>query len=78
MDEAAKTKRKRQWKRMRRVIVPFDESQHLIIEATARLGGYAGIEEYAKEAILARFEIDRETCKAAISKRVSAPAVHSS
>jgi hypothetical protein len=77
MDEAAKTKRKRQGKRMRRVIVPFDESQHLIIEATARLGGYPGIEEYAKEAILARFEIDREICKAAISKKVSAPVAHS-
>lgn len=76
MDEA-KTKRKRQGKRMRRLIVPFDESEHLIIEATARLGGYAGIEEYAKEAILARFEIDRETCKVAISKRVGEPAVHS-
>jgi hypothetical protein len=76
MDEA-KTKRKRQGKRMRRVIVPFDESEHSIIEATARLGGYAGIEEYAKEAILARFEIDRDTCKAAISKRVSEPALHS-
>lgn len=75
--EEAKSKRKRQGKRMRRLIVPFDESQHLIIEATARLGGYAGIEEYAKEAILARFEIDRETCKAAISKRVAEPAVPS-
>jgi hypothetical protein len=50
--------------------------QHLVIDAAARLGGYADIEEYAKEAILARFEIDRETCRAAISKKVSAPAVH--
>lgn len=75
--EEAKTKRKRPGKRTRRVIVPFDERQHMIIEATARLGGYQGIEEYAKEAILARFEIDRETCKAAISKKVSAPTVHS-
>lgn len=77
MEEAAKTKRKKQGKRMRRVIVPLDESQHLVIEATARLGGYAGIEEYAKEAILARFEIDRETCRAAINNRAGTPAIHS-
>lgn len=76
--EETKVKRKRPGKRMRRVIVPFDEAQHLIIEATARLGGYAGIEEYAKDAILARFEIDHETCRAAVNKKVSALAVHSS
>ena len=75
--EEAKGKRKRQGKRMRRVIVPLDDSQHLIIEATARLGGYAGIEEYAKDAILARFEIDHETCRAAMNKKLSAPTVHS-
>ena len=55
-------------KRSRRVIVSFDESLHSLLEATACLGGYDGIEEYARTAILERFEQDRERCRVAMER----------
>ena len=55
-------------KRTRRVIISFDESLHALLEATACLGGYEGIEEYARAAILERFELDRERCRAAMER----------
>ena len=53
-------------KRLRRIIVPIEGSAHSLIEATAHLGGYAGIEEYARKAILEKFERDRDTCRTAM------------
>ena len=63
-----KSGRKRATKRVRRIIVAVEENVHALLEATAQLAGYQGIEEYASEAILQRFEMDRERCRAAMER----------
>jgi hypothetical protein len=54
--------------RQRRVIINFDDQTHTLLQATASLAGFESPEDYAREAVLQRLEVDREACRTAITR----------
>jgi hypothetical protein len=54
--------------RQRRVIINFDDQIHTLLQATASLAGFESPEDYAREAVLQRLEVDREACRTAITQ----------
>ena len=54
--------------RQRRVIINFDDLTHTLLQATASLAGFESPEDYAREAVLQRLEVDREACRSAITR----------
>jgi hypothetical protein len=50
------------------VIINFDDQTHTLLQATAGLAGFERLEDYAREAIVQRLEVDREACRTAMTR----------
>lgn len=50
------------------MIINLDGLTHTLLQATASLAGFESSEDYAREAVLQRLEVDREACRTAMTR----------